>query len=500
MALLAVALVGIAFLTHAHEDVDLLDEGYLWYGAIAVTEGQVPMRDFDSYDPGRYYWVAPWLLLIDRGLVPLRLACFAFHLGGVACGLLVVRRLTRSWWALAGAGGLITLWLIPAYMLNHTVALIGVWVAVLLIERRSLARHVLAGAYVGVATFFGRHLGLYAFVSFVLLQLVLWWKVDRRDGIRRALAFAGGGLLGYAPMLVMLAVVPGYRETVFDVLRRQLEQGTTNLARPVPWPWLGRTAWDVAVGVFFVAAPLFYALAAGWVALADGKALVRRRVLLGAALVGAPYLHYAFSRADIQHLAMGIHPLLLGLLALPFAIGGRLRPLAVGLVAGVGALSLVAAGQANPYYQRVTAPAGWYVPFALGRWTMWTPWPVANFLRGAIRFNATMVRPDEGFLIIPKIGPGLYAILGRESPVWQIYFIHPHPEWWQRRMIDELERKHVDWVLYEDVRTDGRPELTFPLTHRLMWEYIQREFEAVPVDGLPPNVSLLARRGTAPAS
>src|SRR5207244_3001420 len=144
---------------------------------------------------------------------------------------------------------------------------------------------------------------------------------------------------------------------------------------------------------------------------------------------------------------------------------------------------------------RTAAPAGWYIPTQLGRWTVWMPWYQANFIQGAIRFNASMVRPDEGFLIVPHDGPGLYSILNRDSPVWQIYFITPHPDWWQRRMIDQLERNNVNWVLLEDVRTDGHEELRFRHTHRLMWEYIAREFDVFPVDGRPPNLDALARDG-----
>ena len=148
----------------------------------------------------------------------------------------------------------------------------------------------------------------------------------------------------------------------------------------------------------------------------------------------------------------------------------------------------------HPLYIRATAPAGWYVPLTVGRWTVSMPWYQARFIEGAIHFDESKVRPDEGFLVVPHLGPGLYAILDRDSPVWQLYFLHPHPEWWQRRMIEQLDRNRVNWVLLEDVRTDGREELRFRHTHALMWEYIEREFDIFPVDGLPEGFSLYRRR------
>lgn len=491
---LSLALVAAALLTVAHARIDLRDEGALWYGAIAVTKGHVPMRDFQSYDPARYYWVAAWLRLLDPGIVPLRIACAAFHLPGVFCGLLVLRRLTRAWSLLIPAGALLTLWLFPPFMLNHTVALVGVWVAIVLIERPSRLRHLLAGAFVGVATFFARNLGLYGVLSFSVLIAVLWWKLERRDLAGRLLAFAAGGIVGYSPMLAMFIGVPGLWHVYADALRWLADAKSTNLALPVTWPWRATSLSEASQSVFWVVCPLFYAFALAWIVPSDGDALVRRPVLLGATLVGAPYLHYAFSRADLQHLAMSIHPFLVAVLALPFAAARRWRVPAIALVAGIAAASIVSLVPVNPLYVRARAPEGWYVPMTLGRWTVWTPWYQARFIQGAIRFNDSMVRPDEGFFIAPHVGPGMYSILNRDSPVWQNYFLHPHPEWWQRRMIAQLEANHVNWALLEDVRTDGREDLRFRHTHRLLWEYIEREFEVFPVDGLPEDFNLYRRR------
>ncbi len=499
LAALALVLVGFSFLAIAHAKIDLRDESCLWYGGIAVTKGQIPMRDFQAYDPLRYYWVAAFLTLLDRGIVPMRIACSAFHFPGVLCGLLVVRRLTRSWTALVAAGVLLTLWLFPPFMLNHTVALVGVWVAVRLVERPSMRRHLVAGVFVGLATFFGRNLGLYALVSFTLLVALIWWKIERRDPARRLVAFGGGGLLGYAPMLAMLIATPGLRDVYTDAMRWLAQYKNTNLPLPVLWPWRATSVFEAANAVFWLLCPLFYAGAVAWVLAARRDDLLRRPVLVAAAVTGFPYLHYAFSRADIQHLGMSIHPFLLGVLALPFAVAARWRAAASAVVGVVAIASTIALVRVHPLYIRATAPAGWYVPLTVGRWTVSMPWYQARFIQGAIRFNDSMVRSDEGLLVVPHVGPGLYAILDRESPVWELYFLHPHPEWWQRRMIDQLERNHVNWVLYEDVRTDGREELRFARTHALMWQYIEREFDVFPVDGLPEGFTLYRRRDDATA-
>src|SRR5579859_5815288 len=78
--LLAVAVLVLG----AHTDFSMADEGFLWYGAQRVLAGEVPLRDFEAYDPFRYYWAAGVMgLLRDHGIVALRIAVMLFGALGV---------------------------------------------------------------------------------------------------------------------------------------------------------------------------------------------------------------------------------------------------------------------------------------------------------------------------------------------------------------------------------------------------------------------------------
>ncbi len=75
-----------------HIGLNLYDEGFLWCGVIHTAAGEMPLRDFQSYEPGRYWWGAAWSLLLGDGILAVRLSAALFQVLGLWCGLLVARR------------------------------------------------------------------------------------------------------------------------------------------------------------------------------------------------------------------------------------------------------------------------------------------------------------------------------------------------------------------------------------------------------------------------
>ncbi len=493
IALLSLALVALSFWLQGDIGINLADEGFLWYGTARAAQGDVPLRDFQSYDIGRYYWGAAGLKVFGSGIIPLRESQAMFQFIGLACGLLTLRRVLRSWWMLTLSGVLLLGWMYPLYRAYETtISLAGVYFAVLLLENPTPPRHFIAGVFVGAAALFGRNHGVYGFVGFLLLIIFIWWKICWNDLAKRILAWSAGILVGYSPMVVMLILVPGFLAGFRESMLVMFHRGTPNLALPIPWPWLPsihsgqlsflESAKLASVGVLFLLLPVFY-ISAGATLLASPRETLRSRALLVAsAFIGVMYMHHAFSRADIVHLASSIHPVLIGLIALPYTFAVR-RAVAVALFGALFVISYYSVGTASPYFRKASAPTGAYVHANIGGDRLWVGGIAALVIDTVSRINAQRVRPGEGLLVAPH-GPGFYPILQRTSPLWDLYFLFPETELRQKDMIARLRQQNVNWVILGDSPLDGRDDLRFRNTHPLVWNHFMDEFETVPVDEL----------------
>src|SRR5205823_2024301 len=136
--------------------LNLADEGFLWYGTIRTAQGDVPIRDFQSYEPGRYYWGAIWTRLLGEGLVAHRISNALFAAVGLTFGLLTLRRANRNWFFTAAIGLMLAVWLFPRHkVFEPALAMIAVYFAARLVENPSPLTCFASGIFAGLTTFFG---------------------------------------------------------------------------------------------------------------------------------------------------------------------------------------------------------------------------------------------------------------------------------------------------------------------------------------------------------
>ena len=220
---IAFAITFSAFLVYSKFGILLSDEGFLWYGMMSTSLGEVPIRDFQAYDPARYYWGVLWFkLLASDGPTALRTTFMLVEWVAVTLSLLILRRLTKSWVLLITWGLIIHAWMYVHFKIFDTaVAIMAIYIALLLLEKPGLYRYFGAGVFVGFSAFVGINHGLYNTLSFSLLILFIWFKFDRELLIRKYMVWGSGIVIGYSPMLLMFVFprwffwrLPGFSDGV----------------------------------------------------------------------------------------------------------------------------------------------------------------------------------------------------------------------------------------------------------------------------------------------
>ncbi len=410
VALLSSALVVISFLLQYNIGLNLADEGALWYGAIQTASGQIPVRDFQSYDPGRYYWSAFWMLLFGKGIISLRLSIAIFQTIGLTFGLLALRRVIRSWAVLFIAGFVLLMWMIPRHKVFETsLAMASVYFAVCLVDNPSLRQHFITGIFVGISAFFGRNHGMYNLLAFSLLMLFIRFKQQKTGLVKHAAVWIGGILLGYSPMLIMMLMVSGFFESFLASFAILLRRGSTNMPLPVPWPWrvnysrMGvlQTIISFTTGCFFLLLPLFSISVIIHLLTSKKENLKRKSLLIASSLVGIIYMHYAFARADVGHLAQGIVPLLIGMLALPFTLDVNSKKVVCSAgLAIVLVMTFFSAGTQSWCYLKAAEPET-YIKSSIAGDDLWIPLLDAQYIKVVERINSQWILPGEGLLIVP---------------------------------------------------------------------------------------------------
>lgn len=511
LAVLGIPLLFLLVLTalKIHFGLNLADEGFLWYGAQRTFAGDVPIRDFQAYDPGRYYWTALWMWLAgDDGIIVTRWAAVLFEALAVAVTAGAVWRQTRSAIVAVLASGSCILLMHNLWHARYepAAALLQVVALAWLIERRADLQFFLGGLQAGLAAFVGRNVALYGAVGLVAVVASIAFMERRAVSRRRLLLIAGGGLAGALPLLAMLLFVPGFETAFWQSILRHFELGTTNISLPIPWPWVLPYAgpWSIQVaelfyGVFHLLLPVFGGAVVAWWLLRDRRLPAEHPVFMAAALLSLPYAHYAFSRASMEHLVRAGAPLMLALAVLPVrrarwrfvpalllaAVLAFISPLdlhGVRVVGGSPALSPLHWLDGRKNCRETT----------VGRDRLCVPDFTAQTVEGARALVNRFVRPGESALVVP-FHAGLYPALGLKAPTWEIYPLFPATPAFEVDEIERIEKARTRLVIFSTFALDDRPDLHYSVTHPLITAYLSRSFSIVPQAALPAGVIAAAR-------
>ena len=492
---ISIIVVSILFMWLGHQRFDFNGEGYLWYGVQRTMLGEIPIRDFSSYDIGRYYWVAAILYLYgNMGIIELRFAVAIFQIIGlfVALNLIHTKTKKQDLFLLCASIVILCVWILiishhKAFDATCSIILIAIFSH--LIEAPTYKRYFLTGIVIGIVAVFGRNHGMYGVLGAIITILYLEvshkdWKVfSKKIGIGLL-----GIILGYLPILIMMLCISGFGVAMWESITTLFELKTTNLPLPIPYPWhvnfsdtsIMRIISNVGIGLFFIAIVLFPVLtliSIVWRKYKNKSEL--SPVIIASAFMAIPYAHYAYSRADLGHLAHGIFPLLIGSIVFFSTKTKFVKYLFIGTMC---VLSLVilrfshlpAYCYANPDCVKVEVSGS-----------------VLNVLperEKEILFFRELVAvyaPDNENILITPLMPGMYPLLQKVSPMKDSFAIFKQNEKEQQLEIERIKRADPSVILIWDLALDGRDDLRFKNTHSLIYQYILEQFD--PINVVSPN-------------
>jgi hypothetical protein len=463
------------------------DEGWLWYISQRTAMGQIPIRDFFSYDPGRYYWSALFFkLLHGNGLFEQLMANAAFGAVGLATIYFAMTgiELRRAW--------RIAILVVLAIMLGfprhktyeQALSLVCVGAIALVMSKPAAWRRWLVyGVITGLAAFVGRNSGLYFAIAALLLVLLVKFKRAQFAAGPTLLAYIAGVIVGYSPMIFMLCCVPGLASAFYQSL---VFTPHWQLTLPIPFPWhlhvKGLSAVDTvqarAASLLCVLVPVAYLFVLGKWTKTNKTGDRSLRLAAAASLAGLPYLHHAFSRADFFHIAQSI---------LPFAVMSgalsadlwqeRRRQLSITCFSAALLLILAAWIPYEPAIQILRARPGTVEAIEIDNRDFYAnPSQVEVMQVVADAFHKCGSR-DASFLASPYY-PGLYAFLATKAPFWDLYQLWPRDQAFQLSEIHLLKQNKVSLVLLNrQAALDGIDALRMDRTHAQLVEYITENYQ-----------------------
>ncbi len=489
---------------HIGKGLNLADEGFLWYGSQRVLHGEMPIKDFQSYDPARYYFVALFMQLrANAGLLSVHIALAAVQAVGLFVAILLIAKSLDAGSRIPSATYLLLCaltvgaWMYPRHKLfDLAISIILIATISWLSCNSTTLRYFLTGAVIGLAAIFGRNHGVYGLFASLCAIVVIRWAGGQKQIWQTSLsALAAGVVVGFAPLLLYCAYDHEFAEVFWRSVVLIISRGSTNLALPIPWPWtIGFEALPVtealrqfATGCFFLALIMFPLVAVFALCRLRVWSGISKAVLLACLCLSLPYGHYAFSRADVGHLAHGIFPMLIG----SMVVAAQLKPAFKWV--SVALLTVASVGVMHAYH-----PAWNYAKsdtlecLRIQEDLLLLDARTSELVIAAQELTETYVPEGDEVLFLPR-WPGLYAILSRKSPMYEIYALFPADEQQQLSEIRRLESSKPALVLLDPSHIDADPRRRFEYTHPTIYRWVENNYMVIEVPGHPHLKAFIRR-------
>lgn len=481
------------FFTTWHIGINLADEGFYWYGSQRILHNEVPLLDFMAYDPGRYYLSAVVMAIVgSEGIWAARLAAYLVLALLVSLGIYLAllsfhgNRIARLSYSLI-VTLLLVVWTYPYFRAFDFLAGGLLILAISIFFRQPTRRGwFFAGLILGAVAVLGRNHGVYGGFGFLVALVIIYLDRDSVKPTVSSYYFGVMGVIaGYLPIILLSVFVSGFAQAFLDSIKSIVDSGTTNIKLPVPWPWGADFAkfWTSGTivyftqGVFFVALVVFPFAGLGYLARAYyfRRPLINTRpgnsVFLASVCLGLPYAHYALSRADIEHLAPSMLPLIFGILSIPVVHKAKSR-LLLGFLLLLGGLIVMVGTQPALRYFLLEERLETY---AIGTDKILILPDQAVAMRRLDKLVQAEVSKGGSFLALPNLLT-LHALYQSKMPVWEIYPLFRREPHFEIEEIQRLEKVKPSLVILSNHALDKNEALRYSRMHPLTYQWLNTHF------------------------
>jgi hypothetical protein len=454
-------------------DIDLGDEGYLVYGVSKLLDGEIPIRDFRAYDPGRYYWCGLFALIFGRGFLAARIAMAAAMILALGALAALVLSATNAPVLTISTCTLAMVWMRPRHkQIENLFVILSLLLLFKVSSNGGASDYLLLGATLGLSAFFGLNIAAYMLGASLLVFIVFPDTLD----FSNLMAFAIGGLLGCLPIFALMIRYQGYCGDYYQrKVSALIKRRSTNLKLPLAWIWAdGKTNLNYQLRFLFTVMPMAFlaGLTLPFVFTA-GDLEPPLRLAFVASCVGIVAFYHTVSRADLGHMFLPMLPFCVLIVVIMHVMFG---PIAASLLLATLTLVSVRLVWTHPFDVPVylTQKQG-LVPFNTATECLFLP--AASFQQMERLQNVInrWTLPGDPILSVPS-HIGLCAMTMRSHAVYDTFPVYPSTAPIRKIMIDSLHQSRPKLMLIGTNAVDQRTELMFLTNYPEVSDFIATEY------------------------
>ena len=485
-ALLLVLALDVPFLRIG---INLADEGYLYFGSRQVLKGKVPIIDFRSYDPGRYYWCALWLGIFGESLWIQRLSMSFLKWITLAIIGFLCLEVSDSWLIVVAIQISCLGWLFIYYKMVECLfiatQLLSFW---MVLQYGNDLAFASVAFLLSFSLILGINMTVYhggAVVLFFVLSRISMLTVPLNPVVF-------GLLVGALPLFIIIVRYPHFIKHYWArKISPMLKRKSTNLKLPYPWVWRNPShitqstrARTFTAKLLFTLIPIFFILVGFSFRFGAFESSANAPLIIPALVVGIPWLNHIISRADIGHLHI---------IGLPLS----LLLLNTSSIHFTGAIILaicIAWMTLSTWFFRPSFTTKYFQPvlkklrFENRRFWMTRNQKVVI----AEIVNLVGMRGDKTTFFAPNLCM-LYALTNTQPAAYDTFPVYPATDSKQAEMIHELSTSLPTLVVINNFQLDQNADRCFSATHPKVWDYLQNEFQTVQTEKLPSTYFVFSK-------